>query len=155
MSENAAAQKKATSFKEFRSQVRSGAIADNVAGLDLDIEDADEQKNNDQSLDAFLGIDKDGPGKRLEDDVSEDSSMDYKVREIITTNKKLNSDELFAVNEALYKWLVKRAEKVIRRKGRGYDRLTDLYIKKCKQDPGMALRDLNRYILMSHATFNV
>lgn len=33
--------------------------------------------------------------------------------------------------------LVKRAEKVLRRKGRGYDRLTRLYVKKRMEDPGI------------------
>ena len=51
-------------------------------------------------------------GKRLEDDVSVDSDLDERLKEVITNNKQLNSDELHAINAQLYAWLVKRAEKV-------------------------------------------
>lgn len=71
---------------------------------DFDIEDNEENEQKPMTLDDFLEIKKDGPGKRLEDDVSEDSSMGDNIREIIKTNKKLNSDELFAVNADLLKW---------------------------------------------------
>ena len=127
--------KKVTTFKDFKAQVQSGALG-NVAD-DLELDDPENKDEKPMTLDEFLNMKKDGP-KRLEEDVSVDSSMDDNVREIITSNRKLNSDELFAVNAHLYKWLVKRAEKVLRRKGRGYDRLSALYEQKRMQDPGRA-----------------
>ena len=126
--------KKVTTLKDFKAQAQSGALGKLADELDLDGPENNGEKP--MSLDEFLNTKKDG-AKRLEDDVSVDSSMDENVREIITSNKKLNADELFAVNSQLYEWLVKRAEKVLKRKGRGYDRLARLYEKKRMQDPGI------------------
>lgn len=103
MSQSPSARKKITNFNDFKSQASAGALGNAVE--DLDIVDKPAASQKPATLDDFLGIKK-GGNKRLEDDVSEDSSMDDNIREIIVTNKKLNSDELFAVNAALYKWQV-------------------------------------------------
>ena len=161
MSSKPSTSKKITTFKDFKSEVNKGALGD-LDDVDFDDENQDE-KNQPISLgkegiyfevnrvtscnlslntfllsidvDEFLNLNKDGP-KRLEDDVSTDSSMDSKIRDIVRTNRKLGADELVEVNDRLYKWLVKRAEKVLRKRGRGYDVLTKLYTKKRMEDPG-------------------
>jgi hypothetical protein len=121
-----APQKKILSMKDFKD---SGAFKN-----DDDEPETEAKGRKAEPMDEFMSYQKDGP-VHLENDVSVDSDMDSDIREIITSNRKLNSDELFARNEQLYKWLVKRAGKVLRRKGRGYDRLTELHEKKKAQDP--------------------